>query len=56
MLKELHLTDLKKYNGFPLFLRAVIIIPSDPNDAEGFKKMSELIQMVIYLVDLITKV
>ena len=41
-MKELHITDLKKYNGFPLFLRAVIIIPSDPEDAEGFKKMSEL--------------
>jgi len=56
LLKELHITDLKKYNGFPLFLRAVIIIPSDPEDAEGFKKMSELIQMVIYMVDLVTKV
>jgi hypothetical protein len=55
-LKELHITDLKKYNGFPLFLRAVIIIPSDPEDAEGFKKMSELIQMVIYIVDLVAKV
>ena len=56
LLKELHITDLKKYNGFPLFLRAVIIIPSDPEDAEGFKKMSELIQMVIYIVDLVAKV
>ena len=43
ILHELHITDLQTYNHFPLFLRAIIAVPSASSDARGFEEHTNLI-------------
>jgi len=51
MLHELHITDQGIYNSCPLFMRAVIELPSGAEEERaecGF----QLLQLVIYMIDL----
>ena len=51
LLHEIHITDLNMYNNYPLFLRAVIEIPSDANDKKGFDNVANLIILILYIID-----
>jgi len=51
VLQELHITDQRIYNNCPLFLRAVIELPSGTEEEKaecGF----QLLQLVIHMIDL----
>ena len=56
LLNEIHITDLNIYNNYPLFLRAIIEIPSDENDKKGFNDVANLIILILYLVDKVSEI
>ena len=51
MLHELHITDLGTYSAHPLVLRAVIQLPSDASDSDGFEKVSSIVSLCLYFAD-----
>ena len=52
LLHEIHITDQKVYNNFPLFFRMVIEIPG-MNDTQGNEKALLLHQVAYHIIDLI---
>lgn len=52
-LEELHITDQKVYNNLSLMTKAVLRIPPDDSENEQFHQW---LQMIIYLVDMVTAV
>mmetsp|Transcript_24230 Transcript_24230/g.37350 ORF Transcript_24230/g.37350 Transcript_24230/m.37350 type:complete len:201 (-) Transcript_24230:236-838(-) len=50
-LHELHITDQKIYNGFPLYARAVIELPTSEDDKEKIEANFLLLQLLFRLVD-----
>lgn len=53
MLHELHVTDQRPYNNYPLFLRAVIELAPSAAEVERTEESYQLLLMAIYMVDLV---
>lgn len=51
MLHELHITDLGTYSSQPLVLRAVIQLPNNANDSDGFEKVASIMSLCLYFAD-----
>lgn len=49
-LQDLHITDQKAYNNYPLWLKATLAIP-DPSNTEKVKDFSKLLKAIITLID-----
>jgi len=53
MLQELHITDQKTYNSMSLMMKAVLRLPKSREDQAENEEFHQLLQMVIYMVDLV---
>jgi len=49
-LQDLHITDQKAYNNYPLWLKATLAIP-DPSNTVKVKDFSKLLKAIITLID-----
>ena len=51
LIQEIHFTDQKLYNGFPMFMKAVLSLPTSEADQEGVEGNFILLQALFRLVD-----
>jgi hypothetical protein len=51
LVQEVHFTDQKLYNGFPLFMRATLSLPTRESDQESVEGNFMLLQALLRLAD-----